>query len=586
MQPGILVAAPAKSETALQVMETAKSQAPILRQLLAAIDGYQMRVASWEQTVRPLAIRQGIPSKTTLGLFGLGSVLCIAVNAFALSTNTPTQEIALSNLGCVTLFAIAGISLFYDRIMRGFADEVVVRQSAENAAEIAVQLQALAELKVDLQGRVQQLSQELSDLGISIEKQNDIAEDLKQLNLTAQAHQKDYDAKLIELRSNIMGEASRLNRLQHNVSRLEDERKELQLSIQAHTDGLLEVAARREDVSADLMVLESTRESMRAAWAVEQEEGRIEATKLQDQLRSLNDQRAEILTRIETTEVDLIHLSDLRSELQTEIELIGQEHERRTAASIAAIAQLQAKIDSLQQDHDRRRAEFDQLQSAIHNAESERESIENSIAQYSEAKRELEDTIFASLGELQQNRELLISVQHAISAEEENRAQQRLLAEREAIEADSRQQERNRLLQDLERKIAIANQESDALGAEIDRLAGVKNAMDISIDELTNRLESRATELRRKNTQLQEQADRLERLSEAIQKLAIRESEIRRAVTDSSGEPIAAISIPEDSIVAIPSQNGVIRSIHGPHLKPLSRTSPLPPSGSGELIEG
>jgi chromosome segregation ATPase len=586
MQPGILVAAPAKSETALQVMETTETEAPILRQLRGAIDGYRLRVASWEQAVRPLAIKQGIPSNTTIGLFGLGSVLCIAVNAFALSTNTPTQEIALSNLGCITLFAIAGISLFYDRVVRGFAGEVLVRQSAENAAEIAVQLQALAELQVDLQRRVHQLNQELGGLAISIEKQNDIAEDLKQQNLTAQAHQKDYDAKLVDLRSSIMGEASRLNRLQHNVSRLEDERKELQLSIQAHTDSLLEVAARREDVSADLMVLESTRESMRSAWAVEQEEGRIEAAKLNGQLRSLNDQRSEILAKIETTEADLIHLSDLRSELQTEIELIGLEHERRTAASIAAISQLQSKIDGLQQDHDRRRAEFDQLQSAIRYANADRESIENRIAQCAEAKLELEDTIVASLGQLQENRELLVSVQHAILAEEDNLAQRRLLAEREAVEADSRQEERNRWLQDLERKIAVANQERDAIGAEIDRLEGVQNAMDISIDELTNRLESRTTELRLKNTQLQEQAERLERLSEAIQKLAIRESEIRRAITDSPVDSVFANSIPAESIVAIPGQNGVIRNIHGPHLTPLSRTTPIPPSSSSELIEG
>jgi chromosome segregation ATPase len=349
---------------------------------------------------------------------------------------------------------------------------------------------------------------------------------------------------------------------------------------------LLEVAARREDVSADLMVLESTRESMRSAWAVEQEEGRIEAAKLNGQLRSLNDQRSEILAKIETTEADLIHLSDLRSELQTEIELIGLEHERRTAASIAAISQLQSKIDGLQQDHDRRRAEFDQLQSAIRYANEDRESIENRIAQCEEAKLELEDTIVASLGQLQENRELLVSVKHAILAEEDNLAQRRLLAEREAVEADSRQEERNRWLQDLERKIAVANQERDAIGAEIDRLEGVQNAMDISIDELTNRLESRTTELRLKNTQLQEQAERLERLSEAIQKLAIRESEIRRAIIDSPVDSVVANSIPAESIVAIPGQNGVIRNIHGPHLKPLSRTTPIPPSSSSELIEG
>jgi chromosome segregation ATPase len=563
------------------VMENLEIEDPILCKLRAAIDGYRARVAAWEQAIRPLATQQSVPSSTTLGLFGLSSILCIAVNAFALNSSTPTQEIALSNLGCTALFGIAAISLFYDRVVRGYGKETILRRSAENASEITVQLQALAEIQVDVQYRVQRLSRDLNALSISIENQNDVAEDLKAKNLIAQKQRKEYEETLAGLRAEIMSEASRLNRLQFSVNRLEEERKELEQSIQAHTDSLFEVAARREDVSADLMVMESTRDSMRAAWAVEQEERRVAAAKMQDQIRTLYDQKNGLREKIETVEADMIHLQHLRSEMQAEIELIGEEQERRTAASIEAIYQLQARIEELQQGYDQSRLEFGQLQQAIRNAQLERDSILDRIARCDEARIELEDAVFESLGQIHENQETLETVRTAITAEENKLSDRRMLAEREAIEADSRQEERIRVLQELERRIETAVHERDALDSEIDRLSGVKGAMDVSIDELTNRLEHRAAELRRKNNQLQEQADRLERLSEAIQKLTIRESEMRQTADESLKE-IA----PQATVGSLPSPIGQMRSIHSPHFSIPPRTNPISQGTSDELIEG
>jgi chromosome segregation ATPase len=636
MQPGIFesnvnrpiqeeVFASSESEKTLAVLEPIVVEDSILRKLRAAIDGYRSRVADWENAIRPIAAKQSVPSSTTIGLFGLGAVLCISVNAFAINSHTPTQEIALSNLGCTVLFVIAAISLFYDRVMRGYAQEVLVRRSAENATEIAIQLQALAEIQVDLQYRVKRLSRDLNDLSIEIENQNSLADELKEQNRIAQANQNQYDAKLVELRASIMGEASRVHRLQHSVVRLENERKELERSIAAHTDELFDVAARRETVSADLMVLESTRESTRAAWVMEQEEQKIEAQKIQHRLRELNEERSNLIGSTESIKADLAHLSELRSEMQAEIELIGEEQERRTAASIAAIAQLQAKIDGLQQNHDRNRAEFDQLQSAIRGAEGQRDGLLNRIGECTQAKAELEDVLVSLLEQIQENQDALANTRQAIANEEDRLEQRRALADREAIEADSRQKERTRVLQDLEREIERIARDRDSLQTEIDRLSGVRDAMDISIDELTNRLEMRTTDLRRKNTQLQEQADRLERLSEAIQKLTVRESEIRRAVDDQTADngapsnnasgivqasilpasvappgPVTGLITPglhasglhasgiiiPGFIDTLPAEEGVTRSIHKPHFSALSRSYPHAQNHRDEVIGG
>jgi chromosome segregation ATPase len=531
---------------------------PILRKLRAAIDGYRARVASWEQEIRPLAARQNIPSATTIGLFGLGAFLCIAIHAISLQGRTPIQELALSNLGCVALFAVAAISLFYDRVVKGFGRELMLRRSSEQASDLAVQLHALAAIQVDLQFRVHRLSRDLNELSSSIENQNEIAEDLKARNLEAASRQRDYEAKLTDLRGSIMKEASRLNRFQHSITCLENERQELELSIQAHTDHLFDIAAQRENISEEIASLERVRASTRAACEVEREQSQFEIDQLKDQLQFLAQERDSITNNLESVKADLSHLRELRSELQGEIVLLGQEQERNTAASIAALSQWQSKLNALQQDYDRSRTEFEQLQSALRNATSERKGIEARIVECKGAKEELEESLYGLLNQIRENRDGLSALEIAVRTEEERFNERRASAAREAIEAEARQKER------------------DALETEVNRLSGVKNAMDISIDELTNRLEVRTTELRRKNNQLQEQADRLERLSEAIQRLTIRESEIRQTV-----DPNRSIAVE-----TLPSSTGTTRGIHRPHFTAMSRNNPLPADGRHELLEG
>lgn len=526
-------------------------EAPSLRKLRVAIDGYRSRVNAWEHSIRSQAHKQNLPTLTTLGLFGLGAGLCGTINYFNLRGDLPVQELALSNLGCVTLFVIASISLFYDRIMRGFGRELLLRRSGEHASEIAIQLHALAAIHVDLQFHVGRMSKDLDELSQSIETQNDIAEDLKVANLQSASQQEEYQERLADLRRNIMAEASRLNRFQHSITVLESQRNELELSIQAHTDHLFDIASQRENVAAELTSLEKTRTSLRASWTAEQEQAKIDAARTRDQLRLLSNERDALTDTVETIKADLIHLRDLRSDLQAEVELIGDEH-------------------------DRTRSEFDQIQTALFHAQTERDRIDARIAESHLTQRALEETIFEMLGQLGENQEKLNAIESAIQRNEEHLSERRSQAERDAIEFESRQSERNRILQELERGIGNAIQEREALDTEMERLRHVKQAMEISIDELTHRLELRTTDLRKKNHQLQEQADRLEKLSEAIQKLTLREAEMRPSAETPSSSRV-------DSLPAPP---GMVRTIHKPHLSTLFKTIPQSSDGSGELIEG
>lgn len=567
---------PASLSASVHTSAEDQGEDPLLRKLRAAIDGYRARVAAWEQAVKPLAQKQNSPTVITTSLFALGGVLCVAINAIMLQGNAPIQEVALSNLSCVALFVIAAISLFYDRVLRGFGRELVLRRSGDQASEITVQLHALAAIQVDLQYRVQRLSRDLNELSLSIESQNEIEEDLKKRNIEAAAEQRDYEARLSDLRGSIMNEASRLNRFQYSIACLENERKELELTIQAHTDHLFDIATQRENASEELSSLEYQRESVRAALVAEQEQHRIEAARLGDHLRLLIGERDSMVSNLESIKADLVHLGELRSEMQTEIELIGEEQERRTEASIAAITKLQSQLESLQQEYDRNSTEFGQVHQALLSAHAERKGLETQIAECKIARTDLEDALSDLLGRLNVNREELQAVEFAIEREQEQMNARRTQAEREAIEAESRQQERNRLLQELERGIGNALQERELLGTEVQRLTSVRDAMEITIDELTHRLEMRTADLRRKQSQLQEQADRLERLSEAIQRLTMRESEMRQSV-DSIGPAV---------IESLPSPQGTMWGVHGPHFSGMSRSKPLSASGADELIEG
>jgi hypothetical protein len=530
---------------------------PQLQKFRNAIDGYRARVSAWEQAIRPLARKQNAPSATTVGLLILGAFVSIAINGVALDSDASTQHVALSNLGSMALFILGGISLFYDRAVRGFGRELILRRSGDHASEISIQLHAIAAMHVELQREMQRSRNELDELEASIENQNEIAEDLKQQNAVSLTQQQEYEAKLDELRHLVMEEVSRLNRTQHSIANLENEQRELELSIQAHTDQLFEVAAQRETVTAELSKLESTQESARIAWASEQKQH-------ESDILRLCQERDSILTELEGVRQELRTLRELRTEMQCELDMIREEHERSTAASIATIGQLRSEIESLQASQARERDVLQSIANQLQGIRDEHENLLSRIAECTSAKEELEEELSTLLSQIREKQAGLDAIEAAFQREEGLLLERRALAEREAIEADSRQKERSIVLQELERSIGTAVQERESLSNEIHRLSGVKDAMEISIDELTHRLEVRTTELRKKNNQLQEQADRLERLSEAIQRLASRESEIRRTVTPD--EPV--------SFEALPSQLGTFRGVHAPHLAGHSRQEP------------
>jgi chromosome segregation ATPase len=542
---------------------------PQLQKFRNAIDGYRARVSAWEQAIRPMARKQNAPSPTTVGLLILGAFVSIAINGFALDSDASTQQVALSNLGAMALFIVAGLSLFYDRAVRGFGRELVLRRSGEHASEISIQLHAIASMHVELQTEMQRARIDLLDLETSIEKQNEIAEDLKQQNVVSLSQQQEYEAKLDELRHLVMEEVSRLSRTQHGIANLENEQKELELSIQAHTDQLFDVAAQRETVTAELSRLESTQESARIAWAAEQQQ-------LEADIQELCQEKELIARELQEVRRELQSLRELRTEMQCELEMIRDEHERSTAASIATIGQLRSEIESLQNSQAHERDQLQKVSDQLRGVRIEHEGLLSRIVESTAAKEELEDELSKLLSQIREKQAGLDAIEAAFQREEGLLLERRAMAEREAAEADSLQKERSLALQGLELSIGTAAQEREALSNEIQRLGGVKDAMEISIDELTLRLEVRTSELRKKNNQLQEQADRLERLSEAIQKLASRESEIRR--TTALDESVA--------IDVLPSPHGTYRGVHAPHLAGGPRNETLSPSSIDDRVQG
>lgn len=536
---------------------------PVLSKLRSTIDSYQKRVKAWDGAVRPLAWKQRIPSPTTIGLLILGAAVTLVVNILAFSHDATLERASISNLGAMVVLALAGISLFYDRTVRGYGRELLLRDATARSSELLAQLQTLAGFQTELRQDMLRRGAELDSLRVEIEAQNEIAEDLKQQNVTARSQHEEYELRLAELRQLIMDEVSRLQRSQHSVSNLQAEQKELELSIQAHSDQLFEVAEQRERVTAELQQCTQERDQLQKRWESEQSEHNRRVERERADLERLQGEVEAATLQLESIRSDLDTIRELRTEMQCELEMIREEHERNTAASIQAMAQLRAEMGSL--DEQKRLAEsaIEQQKQDLIELQSEFDQLKARIDESTHAKRELEIELGQLLGQIRESQMQVESLEGSIEREQELLHEQRQRAERELQESDAKLSERRQAILDLEQTIALATQERESLGLELNRLAGVKNAMEISVDELTHRLELRSTELRKKNQQLQEHADRLERLSDAIQKLVARESEIRQ----STGSEAKSIQ----DVIPLPAADGEFRGVHGAHIVPMPR---------------
>lgn len=512
-------------------------QDPIAIRIEQTLRIYSERVASWGNEIVPRRFRDLLPSGITLALFGLGTSLLLAVNMAVITWDTTSQQVALSNLGGAVVMMLAGISLFYDRTVRGLGEDPRRRICARQIEEIAAQMDGLASLMsrwkslgkkhqasiATLEGELLVLRGQQADLGSRIDElrsQNSeldvvkrlLTDELSGLNVSIEQQTQ----KLSNLARELTGLESSLARINYEIG---DARKDKA----ALGEEIISLEERRDELKDSTQRMEAEFDANRAKFERDLDELEHGMQRLHEAAEELQAEENRLLAE--------------KSELVCELDMIRGEYERNAEIASQSLASMKSSLEDLQVEKGLLLEEVEQLRTAkseleneksflvatIRNQKEEWESRQTALAQIQNdlAERKLEqDRVIYELSELQV----------ASRRDLEN-----VIERRDAIQVQL-----DRMISELDSQATSMEQNqqmADELQRTIDRLSNVKGAMEVSVDELTQRLEAKSTEHRKKSMQIHDLASRLEHLSDAVKTLTQREAELTRRIDSKSELP-------------------------------------------------
>lgn len=531
------------SEPVAEAFVTSKASAefdfhdPLAVRIEQTLREYSERVSSWGNEIAPRRLRDHLPSGITLALFGLGTSLLLAVNMAVITWDTTSQQVALSNLGGAVVMMLAGISLFYDRTVRGLGEDPRRRISARQTEEIASQMEGLS----SLMSRWRSLGRK---------HQASIAA-LEQELLVLRGHQADLGAQTDELRSQ-NSELDVVKRL------LSDEIAGLNAAIQQQTE-------QASALSRELKNSEGTLARLR----YEVDDAKKDKAALGDEIATLEERRTELNENTQRMEAEYDanrakferDLDELEQGLQR-LHEVAEELQAEENRLLAEKSELVCELDMIRGEYERNAEIASQnlaaLKSSLEDLQVEKGLLHEELEQLRSSKLELEEEKSALVGAIRDQKQEWESQQTALAQIQNDLAERKLEQERVVYELSELQVASRRDLENvIERRDAIQVQldlltielDSQTKGVEqnrnladelqrtIDRLSNVKGAMEVSVDELTQRLEAKSAEHRKKSVQIHDLASRLEHLSDAVKTLSQREAELMRRIDSGSDLP-------------------------------------------------
>ena len=523
--------------TALPETEDVDFSDPIATRIEQTLRNYTESVSTWGNESVPRRLRDYLPSGITMALFGLGTGLLIAVNMAVITWDTTSQQVALSNLAGAVVMMLAGISLFYDRTVRGLGEDPRRRISARQVEEIAAQLDGLSSLMSRWKslGRMRQssiaaldsellmLSGQQIELRSEIDKLRSQNSELHGIKRQLTDEVSGINATLQQQTEKSLSLASGLKALESSIARLNLELKEAAKEKVALGDEIAALEERRGE-------LKETTERLEAEFDANR-------TKFDRDLDELEQGMQRLHEAAEELQAEENRLLAEKSELVCELDMIRSEYERNAEIASQNLASMKSSLEDLQVEKgilteeivDLRRAkselEYEKatLVAAIGSQKEEWESQQTALSQIQNdlAERKLEqERVVYELSELQvasrRDLENVIERRDAIQLDLDHKASE--------LDAQAKSMEHNR-------------QVADELQRTVERLSNVKGAMEVSVDELTQRLEAKSSEHRKKSIQIHDLASRLEHLSDAVKTLSQREAELVRRIDSRTEVP-------------------------------------------------
>lgn len=538
----------------------------IVSRLANVLESYRGDVSEWAENEPEPSWRDQFPSAMTMFLFVLGVALVIGMNAFVITAQSSAQQQAIANLGSAVVLMLAGISLFYDRTVRGIGNDQVRYESGRRVEAISDQIASLAALYGQWLVEWKQRQMHLAELQSEIERDRKAGEEAKTMSKALSAECQDWLEKRIAFEEQADAQDRRLIQLRSEGEFAARKLAGLEQDIRTKTEQVASLRDQRNQLRDEILQLDLQRSEMQEneeRLAAEHDALQRQRKRERDQLQLELEERTATVTSLRS---DNQRLDAEKSELVAELEMLRSEFERNVEISTQQLTDLRRMIEDAQTEKGLVLEEIGQQQQVMRQLENNRLELIAAIEELSgmqSHKQEALDSLVAKVGE----RELqILELEEQIAGLEQSRNERTATMRREIADLDSELASRRGDLSDLQSEIKHREQDRSQLVAELERMSAIKSAMEFSVDGLAERLEQRASEVRKKTMQVNELAARLEALSNTVKGLGSSENAARNNAMEGARVPQANASLSPRSIAAPPSiEVDSPNGIEGPH---------------------
>ncbi|MEI8212931.1 MAG: hypothetical protein WCI02_12340 [Planctomycetota bacterium] len=545
----------------------------IVHRLVNVLESYRGDVSEWSDAEPELSWRDQLPSSMTMFLFGLGVALVIGMNIFVLHPNSSPQQQAVSNLGGAVVLMLAGISLFYDRTVRGIGNDQIRYESGRRVELVSEQISSLAALYGQWVIEWKQREGNLRFLNEEIEKQQAASDESKSVRKRLEEECQDWLEKRIAFEEQADGQDRRLNQIRAELEFASRKINGLDQEIRTKTEQVSSLREQRNQMRDEILQLDQQRSELAETEDRLRREHEANERQRKRERESLDREIDTRTTTVRDLRSENETLANDKSELLLEIEMLRSEFDRNVSISTQQLTDLRNSIQDAQAERAMVLEDIENQKSVMQQLERNRQEIESSVL-------ELDTRIDAQRLESQDldekiadQRERVLEREQTLDALERSRVQRLDEMQSQVSELDARIQDRTETIQGLEVEVEQWNGDRKTLFNELERLAAIKSAMEFSVDGLAERLEQRSSELRKKTMQVNEVAARLEALSNTVRALGGEGKEKPTSIgIDVSGGTTKSSAIRPIPFVpeASPSIDATIdgpNKIEGPHFK-------------------
>jgi chromosome segregation ATPase len=538
----------------------------IVSRLSNVLESYRGDVSEWAESEPEPSWRDQFPSAMTMFLFALGVALVVGMNAVVLTAQSSAQQQAIANLGSAVVLMLAGISLFYDRTVRGIGNDQVRYESGRRVEAVSDQISSLAALYGQWLIEWKQRQMHLADLQGEIERERIAGEEAKSMSKTLSAECQDWLEKRIAFEEQADAQDRRLVQLRSEGEFAARKLAGLEQDIRTKSEQVASLRDQRNQLRDEILQLDLQRTEMlenEERLSTEHDALQRQRKRERDQLQLEIEERTAAVTVLRN---DNQRLESEKNELVAELEMLRSEFDRNVEISTQQLTDLRRMIEDAQTEKGLVLEDIDRQQQVMRQLESNRLELVAAIEELSgmqSHKQEALESLIAKVGDRETQ---VTELEEQIAGLEQSRNERIATMRREITELDSDVASRRGDLSGLQSEIEQREQDRNQLVQELERISAIKSAMEFSVDGLAERLEQRASEVRKKTMQVNELAARLEALSNTVKGLSGTENTVRSNALESACTPGAIAPTSPRSAAATPTldvdgPNG----IEGPH---------------------